>query len=185
MRTRAGITTLAIGVGLFALACEQATTSPPEPAFEAPSFAMHSQAASKSVVTVTADDFSGNFGTSTLIRHPSNGSFSWRFTASGLTPGNAFTIWVFPGPPDLGASGVVGGSGTVSVAGNNCLYPVPGKTAGSKPDCGLRDPNGAISIRLRDHGAKIPGNSEQTRLVNGGCNPTCANVRRADHPAAP
>jgi len=178
MRRSSPILLLAV---VFALACDQATTSPPEAAFEAPLFA--SQAASKSVVTVTANDFSGNFGTSTLIRHPSNGSFSWTLTASGLTPGNAFTIWVFPGPPGLGPSGVVGGSGTVSVAGNNCLYPAPGKTAGSKPDCGLQDPNGAISIRLRDHGAKIPGNSEQTRMVNGGCNPTCANVRRADHPA--
>ena len=182
MRTRNGLP-FVLSLLLVAVACNEEVAGPIE---QTPNLSF-SQAAAKSPVIVTDNAGSGNFGVSTLIRHPSNARFSWTFTASGLTPGNAVTMWVFPaaGPPGLGGSGVVGGSGTVTLSGNNCLYPVAtGKTPGAKPDCGLVDATALITLRLRDHGTWIRGNTAQFRQLNGGCpgGAGCSIPRKAVHP---
>jgi hypothetical protein len=118
---------------------------------------------------------------------------------SGLTPGDAVTMWwVITNPGDTGfstvqyaAGHVIGGDGTADYGS----YLKVGDTGGCQPastglpcGSGLTDPHNAI-VRLvvRDHGPAIPGFiPEQIHSFGGGCGlPTahCMNVQISVHPA--
>jgi hypothetical protein len=122
---------------------------------------------------------------------------SYRITTSGLTPGNAYTVWVMAfnnpsacagadapegyrcggsdmGTADAGFSLSYGGDGkfaeseTVTFEGRVAK----GDTGGVELDTGpITDPGGAeVHIRIRDHGPAQPGMEEdQIRTLQGGC----------------
>jgi hypothetical protein len=90
----------------------------------------------------------GVSGTSTLYRR--GDGFTVRISASGLSPRHPVTVWaidVESGAVGRVTGGVVGGGGSVNLAGNQCVHP-GGKTSGSAPVCDLIDPAGSIRFAL-------------------------------------
>ena len=150
---------------------------------------------------------------SSLIRN--DGGVTAALHTSGLTAGNAYTMWfiVFnnrsaclgPAPPqapgakcgfaDLSrvdvnssimyAAGHVVGDGD---ADNLAGSRGVGDTDGVIAGPGLLNPRGAeIHVVVRNHGGAIPDLiKEQISSFNGGCPPnSCANVQASVHPPAP
>ncbi len=104
-----------------------------------------------------------------------NDSFKVQFVADGLYPGHAVTLWAFDSTFAGGflAGGIVGGSGKINLAGNNCVYSMAddqgnvavdaGFAPGGDRRCDLIDlsvsgafPPG-MSLWLIDHGVWTPG----------------------------
>jgi hypothetical protein len=147
---------------------------------------------------------------SLLIRN--DGGVTAAFHTSGLTAGNAYTMWfvVFnnrsaclgPAPPQ--APGAKCGFGDLGRAGVNSsiMYAAGhvvgdgdadnlagrrgvGDTDGVIAGPGLLNPRGAeIHLVVRNHGPAIPGLiKEQISSFNGGCPPnSCTNVQASVHP---
>lgn len=143
------------------------------------------------------------------IKRNANGA-SANFHTTGLTPGNAYSLWwaVFGNPEEcvlqMGApracdatdglnplvnggakqagAHVVGGSGNANFGSRLNLGDVltEGNTLGNTFDDVL---GSEIHLVVRNHGPKFPGN-EQLSGFNGGCPPeTCVNVQASVHPA--
>ncbi|MFU8832044.1 MAG: hypothetical protein ACNA7J_07800 [Wenzhouxiangella sp.] len=88
----------------------------------------------------------------------SDESFTVQFVAGGLAPGNAVTLWAFDATFAGGflAGGVVGGSGTVNLAGNNCIYIMePDEDGFMAPDVGF-EPGGDRACDKINLGASLP-----------------------------
>jgi len=140
----------------------------------------------------------GMAGSSTVVRGPSGVSF--RLATTGLEPGYAYTLWVVvfnnpsactaPTPfsrcsdPDVGNPAampdvlygighVVGGSGTVTLAGHRRVGDGSGSISApiGLPAFGLVDPEGAeILLVVHEHGPLLPAYlPDQIQTVGGGC----------------
>lgn len=111
-------------------------------------------------------------GTVVLQRRPSNNTFSWVLKASGLEPGNAYTVWVgnfmdeegnfLITDAGYGAGGLVGGDGQIRAAGNQCLWELEtfntgGFQPGMPPICDLVKLKDRVWFIVFDHGKWEPG----------------------------
>jgi len=129
--------------------------------------------------------FSGNIvGSATL--HRSKNSITGNIKTSGLTPGNAYTVWIIifhAGDVFIdvlyGTGHVVGSDGTA----NFSVHLNEGDNSGSLVGgAGLTDAQSeGIHLLIRDHGPAIPGMvDEQIHTVGGGCDQnTCEDVQHA------
>lgn len=69
---------------------------------------------------------------------------------------------------------MVGGSGSITTAGNHCVHQLDpsgltgGFEPGTPPNCDLIDADGDISFFLVDHDEWTPGDQSARRLVQGG-----------------
>ncbi len=176
---------------LFAFSCDQEATQDPLPGdLEAVSAKANPPS---DVIEIATGDING----SATIKRNKNG-VTVNVKTTGLTPGNAYTMWVvafnspqdcldaIDGPGEDGCDGtdlgrangdvmygtghVVGGNGK----GNFSAHLNEGDVSGSvfpQPSPGLIDAQTAeIHIVVRDHGPKIPGMvSEQIHSIDGGC----------------
>lgn len=112
-----------------------------------------------------------------LARNLRNGNLNWQLKASGLTPGNAYTVWIgnFPKFDDdggWGSGGLVGGSGQVTAAGNHCVWDLVsfsegGFRPGTKPNCERIRVNEQVWFFLLDHGEWEPGDILERWDPNG------------------
>lgn len=150
-------------------------------------------------------DFGPAVGEST-IRRNANGA-SMTLQTSGLTPGNAYTVWwvVFGNPEncvqlmgepmpcgadDLSRAGVNGGftraAGHVIGGSGKGYFGSSLKVGDLLPNTGntFDDVLGSeIHLVVRTHGQALPGLvDEQTHELNGGCNPACTNIQGSIHP---
>ncbi|MCI0540675.1 MAG: hypothetical protein L0Z50_36200 [Verrucomicrobiales bacterium] len=129
-------------------------------------------------------------GSSTLVRKPNGVSFT--FAATGLPEGHAVTIWIciirsfepFVFDCLRGAGHIVGGGGTVHLAGalqvgdvSESISPLLGTDG-----LGLLDSyNEEIHLVLRDHGPADPGRiDEQIHSYEGDCG-TCVDILCSIH----
>jgi len=133
--------------------------------------------------------FSGNIvGSATL--HRSKNSITGNIKTSGLTPGNAYTVWIIifhAGDVFIdvlyGTGHVIGGNGKA----NFSVHLNEGDISGTllPPEAnpvGLTDAKSeGIHLLIRDHGPAIPGAiDDQIHTVYGSCDVnTCADVQHA------
>jgi hypothetical protein len=120
-------------------------------------------------------------GTSTLHRRQQG--FTVRIAATGLSPGHAVTLWatdIEAGRTGRVAGGIVGGAGSVTLAGNNCVHQ-GGKEPGTPPDCNLIDPAGDIRFTLLESDEPWTPGDQSVRWTPGG-KPAAA---RATHLISP
>ncbi len=125
-----------------------------------------------------------NEGTAVLKVH-SNHSFNLSVDARNLDPGHAITLWAFDGAAAGGrvASGIVGGNGEITLAGNNCIDAAVfasgdiGKDPGTPQSCDLIDLSvgpplfadwvSGLNVFLVDHGLWEPGDLEARWTTDG------------------
>jgi hypothetical protein len=135
-------------LGLGLAGCEQ-TPVQPSHAEGLASMEPAAQSRGTHAETVALDAVKpGVTGTSTL--HRRDQGFTFRISASGLTPGHPVTLWAIDmesGAVGRAAGGIVGGGGSVNLAGNHCVGQ-GGKSPGTAPACGLIDPAGSILFAL-------------------------------------
>jgi hypothetical protein len=151
------------------------------------------------------------FGTTNPIAAPASSSLtrttngvSVTVNTANLVPGNAHTLWwiIFNSPQhcattpctvsDLGnaaaVASVLWATGRVSDAFGQVVFTahlVPGSPEGvliSGPGL-INTLTAEIHVVVRTHGAALTGASltQQLTTLNGGCNPTCANIQSAMH----
>ncbi len=129
------------------------------------------------------------------LNRTSKGALSWRFEASGLTPGHAYSIWLLNGEsphgdfafypnPGIGgyaAGGLVNARGNVRAAGNHCVADIqivddpdvgPRLSFGFEPglnnpnDCDVIQSDGPVTFVILDKGPWTPGNMVQRRIAD-------------------
>ena len=113
--------------------------------------------------TTSVNPFGGGAaiaGASATLRRTGDG-VAVNLNTNGLTAGNAYTLWAFPGGV-LVTGHVVGGSGLATFAGR------------------INFPGVITKLIVRSHGPKLPGNA-QFLTPGGGCNP-CENQQEANFP---
>lgn len=176
-------TCLPIAAALMVAGCDSITQPAAAPRADvAPAFAA---AISAGQPVVWLSDFTQVDGASSRLVRTPNG-VSYAVTTTGLTAGNAYTLWIMifnnpdgcaafaPAPgcgePDIGnpaaqpdmmyaAGGIAGESGKATFAGHRAADDPAGSINApvGMPAFGLINPSGAeIWLAVHDHGAKIP-----------------------------
>jgi hypothetical protein len=174
----------AAALGLGATACEQAPLEPSPsaliPVSESSVFKGMTGSYTETVYLQPVMD--GVYGTSTLQRRTDG--FNFRITAYGLPHRHPVTLWainVETGDVGFAASGIVGGSGKVNLAGNHCVWE-EGKSPGTSPNCDLIYPMGGIHfVMLVGEDRWVPGDMMVRRYPAG--KPTAAMAEH-HHPGS-
>ena len=168
----------------------------------------HATAATQTTSPVTSFDGTVTYGSSTLTR--TGKAISVDLHTSGLTAGDAVTIWwmVFNHPEactsgatsggprcgmaDMGnpdadlsvlyaAGHVVDDSGVADFGGKLAVDDAEGAIMGS----GLHDPAGAdVTLVVHDHGSADPGTVSQQIHTFDACNPDCTDLQVSVHQAS-